>query len=220
VPVTHHQQSPARHGARTRTRLLDTAECLFAEKGFAATSVRDITAEAGCNLAAVTYHFGGKRNLYREVFRRRLAALREQRVASIRTASGDAGSLESVLASFAEVFVKPLISRGRSRSVLDLLQREMLDPHLPPEMYRAEFTGPVSGALASAMMSAVPDLDPRSARVCAISVIGQLVQLARQVRWARLQSSAREDVPPMREAVAQIVRFSAAGVRACANGAR
>ena len=85
MPVAQRQPSQADHGAETRTRLLDTAECLFAERGFAGTSVRDITADAGCNLAAVNYHFGGKQNLYREVFRRRLAALREQRLASIRT---------------------------------------------------------------------------------------------------------------------------------------
>ncbi len=215
MSVTQRQPSQAEHGAGTRKRLLDTAEWLFAEKGFAATSVRDITAEAGCNLAAVNSHFGGKQNLYREVFRRRLAALREQRLASLATAREEAASLEFVLTVFADVFLKPLVPQGRSRSVLDLLQREMLDPQLPPEVYRSEFTEPVSGALASAIMNAAPGLDARSARVCALSVIGQLVQLARQVRRARLQPGAGEEVPPLKEAVAQIVRFSAAGVRAC-----
>ena len=53
-------------------RLLDAAEKLFCEKGYEGTSVRDITAEAGCNIAAVIYHFGGKERLYQEMFRRRL----------------------------------------------------------------------------------------------------------------------------------------------------
>ena len=71
-------------GGPTRERLLDVAERLFAERGFGATSVRGITAEAGCNLAAVNYHFGGKDQLYEEVFRRRLGVMREHRLSSIR----------------------------------------------------------------------------------------------------------------------------------------
>jgi AcrR family transcriptional regulator len=55
----------------TRERLLDEAEALFAERGFDGVSVREITAKASCNLAAVNYHFGNKKNLYVEVFRSR-----------------------------------------------------------------------------------------------------------------------------------------------------
>src|SRR6202453_3063235 len=47
----------------TRTRILDAAEHLFAERGFRGTSVRAITALAGANLAAVGYHFGSKAEL-------------------------------------------------------------------------------------------------------------------------------------------------------------
>ena len=54
-----------------RDRILDTAEELFAQNGYYAVSVRQITAAAECNLAAVNYHFGNKKNLYLEVFRSR-----------------------------------------------------------------------------------------------------------------------------------------------------
>jgi AcrR family transcriptional regulator len=56
----------------TKDRILDTAEVLFAEKGFHAVSVREITSAAGCNLASINYHFGNKDNLYLEVFRARV----------------------------------------------------------------------------------------------------------------------------------------------------
>jgi len=220
VSAAQHSHSQADPGADTRKRLLDTAEMLFAERGFAAASVREITAAAGCNLAAVNYHFGGKRNLYLQVFRRRLTMLREQRIASIHTAREQADSLEVVLAAFADAFLKPLVPRRRSWSVLDLLLREMLDPQLPGEMYRSEFVEPVRGVLVSAMMSTTPGLDIRSARVCALSVIGQLVQVAQRLRRARLEPGVESTLPPLKETVAQIVRFSAAGVRACAREAR
>ena len=47
----------------TKTRILDAAEKLFGEKGFDATSLRDITTEADVNLAAVNYHFQSKESL-------------------------------------------------------------------------------------------------------------------------------------------------------------
>lgn len=56
----------------TVTRILDTAEILFAEKGFAETSLRNITTRAKVNLAAVNYHFGSKKSLIQAVFARYL----------------------------------------------------------------------------------------------------------------------------------------------------
>jgi AcrR family transcriptional regulator len=53
----------------TKNRILETAEALFAQKGYHAVSVREITMAAKCNMAAVNYHFNSKKNLYMEVFR-------------------------------------------------------------------------------------------------------------------------------------------------------
>ncbi|MED5240280.1 MAG: TetR family transcriptional regulator [Pseudomonadota bacterium] len=57
----------------TVDRILDTAEVLFAQKGFAETSLRAITSKAGVNLAAVNYHFGSKEALIQAVFERFLS---------------------------------------------------------------------------------------------------------------------------------------------------
>lgn len=59
----------------TVERILDVAEILFAEKGFAETSLRLITSKAGVNLAAVNYHFGSKKSLIQAVFARFLGPL-------------------------------------------------------------------------------------------------------------------------------------------------
>lgn len=55
---------------RTRTKILDAAEQLFAERGYRGTSVRAITELAEVNLAAVAYHFGSKAKLLTEVAQR------------------------------------------------------------------------------------------------------------------------------------------------------
>ena len=61
----------------TVERILDAAEVLFAERGFAETSLRTITSAAGVNLAAVNYHFGSKKSLIHAVFVRFLDPLVE-----------------------------------------------------------------------------------------------------------------------------------------------
>lgn len=51
-------------GEITRQRLLHAACDVFAARGFEAGTVREITDRAGANLAAVSYHFRGKEELY------------------------------------------------------------------------------------------------------------------------------------------------------------
>ena len=63
----------------------------FGEKGFDATSLRDITSEAQVNLAAVNYHFGSKEHLFQAVLRRRLDGLNEARVRALDEMESAAG---------------------------------------------------------------------------------------------------------------------------------
>lgn len=49
----------------TRERLIHAATQLFAQKGFDGASVKELAQAAGVNVSLVSYHFGGKENLYR-----------------------------------------------------------------------------------------------------------------------------------------------------------
>lgn len=64
-----------REGTDMRDAILDTAEIVFAEHGFAGAATRDIAAGAGVNQALIRYYFGSKEELFDEVFRRRGAVL-------------------------------------------------------------------------------------------------------------------------------------------------
>ena len=98
--------------ASTPERIVEAAERLFAERGYRATSVRAITEAAGSNLAGVNYHFGGKEQLYREVFGRHMKRLREVRLEAIEgveLGGGQDEDLEKLLGVFARAFFAPLV---------------------------------------------------------------------------------------------------------------
>lgn len=52
--------------------LLRSAEILFAEKGFAGTSIREIAKEANVNISMISYYFGSKEKLYEKLFEFRM----------------------------------------------------------------------------------------------------------------------------------------------------
>jgi hypothetical protein len=56
----------------TDIKILYSAEKLFAEKGFAATSTRDIAKSAGVNVSMISYYFGSKEKLFEEIFKVRM----------------------------------------------------------------------------------------------------------------------------------------------------
>ncbi len=76
----------------TRLNLIETATSLFAKKGYAAVSVRELAHAAGANVAAVSYHFGGKEGLYQAVLEEQFApiALLLERLPPLAAASGEA----------------------------------------------------------------------------------------------------------------------------------
>jgi len=91
----------------TKDRILDAAEHLFADQGFAATSLRQITAEAEVNLAAVNYHFKSKEALLSAVIERTLAPINRRRLELLSEleAHADGGHLDLNAAVLA--FVRP-----------------------------------------------------------------------------------------------------------------
>lgn len=64
-PETQDGQTGQERGVRARERLLQEATRIFAEKGFAGASTREICQAAGQNVAAIHYYFGDKAGLYR-----------------------------------------------------------------------------------------------------------------------------------------------------------
>ncbi|MDB5568738.1 MAG: TetR family transcriptional regulator [Tardiphaga sp.] len=85
----------------TRTAILLAAERLYAERGFADVTMRDIVAAADVNLAAVNYHFGSKDELIAELFVSRSLVTNRERLNELKTAEEAGGGRARIDAIFA-----------------------------------------------------------------------------------------------------------------------
>lgn len=117
----------------TRARILDAAERLFMAHGYDGTSMRQITGEAGVNLAAVNYHFGSKEALIQEVFRRRLNWLNEERMRALdeleATADGQALKPSQIVDAFFGTMIRMAEDEERGGVIfLRLLGRTLTEP--------------------------------------------------------------------------------------------
>jgi TetR/AcrR family transcriptional regulator len=106
----------------TRRALVAAATRLFAERGFDAVPIGAVAAEAGVNKALISYHFGGKRGLYREILVSTFAELAADLRAAEAKGRDASSTLRLLLGSFARVrerrpefpllFVREVLSHG------------------------------------------------------------------------------------------------------------
>ncbi len=128
----------------TRERLLDEAERLFADKGFAGVSVREITAAAGAHLSAVNYHFGSKHNLYLAVFRERwLPRARRILERLDRLAARGLPRPEDLVRTITEAFFSGFADDAERRRHHQLIHREMCRPGEALSLIVEEVTRPI-----------------------------------------------------------------------------
>lgn len=205
--------------AETRERILCAAERLFAEQGYGATSIRDITAEADCNVAAVNYHFGGKDKLYVETFRRLLVDLRDRRISSMRRDMSTVAdpTLEYFLESFANAFLEPLVDGSRGRLLLSFFANEMTGAHLPPGLFLEEFIRPMVQVTTEGLDRTGPPLDPQIARMCMMSIVGQLLHTLKALPFFSNPEGPHMVPTDLNDHIRHVVRFSAGGIRAYAT---
>ncbi len=104
---------------RTRTAILEAAERLYADRGFADVTLRDIVAAADVNLAAVNYHFGSKDELIAELFVTRSLALNRERLSELRAAEdrgGGRADISEVLRALVGPSLRGCLGPDRQRS--------------------------------------------------------------------------------------------------------
>ncbi len=141
----------------TKEKILDAAEELFADRGFASTSLREITTEADVNLAAVNYHFGSKLDLLRVVFARRFGPVNAERLE--RFDALEDPDVEEVLRAFVAPLFKRLREPGNGWSkFMQLVGRTYSDTNDEIRACLIEQIRVVAARFAGALQTALPEL--------------------------------------------------------------
>ena len=146
----------------TKNRILDAAEVLFAERGFADTSLRLITSEADVNLASVNYHFGSKKELIQAVLDRYLCLFMPDLDARLRVLMEQE---QLTLLQLFESFVEPLMKLSAVRAngpaiFMQLLGRGYIDSQGHLRRFITAHYGPILQRITQAISKANPALSP------------------------------------------------------------
>ena len=213
-----------RDAVETRDRLAGAAAELFAEHGFHGTTVRDIAARAGANVAGASYHFGSKEGLYLGTLRRHFGAIKERLDPEGIDEDPDAlaalsraevrGRLELRVRTILEILLGPPPGLHGT-----LMMREMCDPSEALPTIVEEFVAPQVRQLGAVLRRLEPHLSAADIERCVFSIMGQILYF-RFARPIQLQLLGRDEFPRgfLAKLAAHITEFSLGGMAHLAQG--
>ena len=199
--------------SETKEKILDAAERLIGEQGYAATSLRHVIAEAGVNLAAVHYHFGSKEELLDAVVLRHATPVNEERLARLDCVEAEAGSGPMIVEKVLEAFLLPTTQvASRSPEFVRLMGR-MLAEGMMPQIVDRHFQ-PAARRFVSALRRALPELPEEELLWRVHFMIGAMAHTMHQKPiFPEISGDATDLEPRMK----RLVTFLGAGLRAAAS---
>ena len=197
----------------TKQRILDSAEALFARHGFAGASLRQVTASANVNLAAVNYHFGSKENLINEVFRRRLDDLNSQRQQALQAVTVRPGyTLEDVL----DAFVRPALALSQDNKggagFVRVRARAYAEHNEQLRKFLHDNYGPALKEFAAAFARLLPHLDKQELYWRLDIVSGALTYA--MADFGMIKRRGTTELQHRELSSSHLIKFAAAGLRA------
>jgi len=204
-------------GTDTKERILDTAERLFAAHGFAGTSLRAVTKDAGVNLAAVHYHFGTKEDLLRAVLSRIVIPVNRERLQMLEQVEAAAGSAPPSLEGILEAFIAPdlrLIRDLGERGVIitRFLGRSYTEPAEMVQALSREHYEELGQRFMEAFARALPEVPQAEVYWRFKLVVGVLTYILADT--GPTMGGYAEDLSDVDGTLRRLVAFLAAGLRA------
>ena len=202
----------------TRERLLEIAGPLFAAHGFRDTGVKQICAAAGCNVAAINYHFGGKQDFYGAV----LAHAHQTAFAGSPMPEPQEGQdAAAEFATWLRWWIGSMLHPDKPVWLQTLMAREMVDPTPALDRMVERSIRPMYERLTAVVRRLLP---PRTkatvVRDCTNSVVGQVLFYKHAAPvLQRLGTMPDRDGAALGRLIDHIVAFSLAGI-ASASAAR
>ena len=197
----------------TKDRILDAAEELFAQFGFAGTSLRQVTSRADVNIAAVNYHFGSKENLVNEVFRRRMDEMSTQRLAALQASvEQHPGELEPILSAFVEPALAMAQDRHGGGAFVRVVARAYAEKNEKLRKFLSDHYGHVLREFAKAIAKTVPDLSKEELYWRLDFLAGSLTYAMADFGLIKRPAGVSEAAHRQR-AAHELIRFAAAGFK-------
>jgi AcrR family transcriptional regulator len=197
----------------TKERILHAAEDLFAQHGFAGTSLRQVTSRADVNIAAVNYHFGSKENLVHEVFKHRMDEMSEKRLASLSAAvEKDPADMEAILLAFIQPALALTLDR-HGASFVRVLARAYAEKNDGLRNFLSENYGQVLREFAKAIARCLPDLSKEELYWRMDFVAGALTYAMADFGLIKRQPGVSEK-SHCEKAAQHLIKFAQAGLKA------
>ena len=198
----------------TKDRILYAAEELFAQQGFASTSLRQVTSRADVNIAAVNYHFGSKENLINEVFRRRMDGMSRQRLALLAQALQQTpGDLEPIIAAFVQPALDIAQDRNGGAAFVRVIARAYAENNDSLRRFLSEQYGHVQREFAKAIQTCLPQLGKEQLYWRLDFLSGALTYAMADFGMIKRPADASEDVHRIK-AGRELIGFALAGFMA------
>ena len=205
----------------TKDRILDAAERLFADHGFAGTSLRTLTTEADVNLAAVNYHFGSKEALFQKVFARRVEPLNRARLELLDACESRSGNRSPALEEILRAFLAPALRLSHDPSsggpaFLRLMGRIYTEPGDFWKPVIAQFEE-VKNRFGAVLRRALADLPPVELFWRMHFLVGAMCHTMVDTYRLEVISGGLCDPTDVDGIIDRLVGFAAAGLRAPAG---
>lgn len=197
----------------TKERILHAAEDLFAQHGFAGTSLRQVTSRADVNIAAVNYHFGSKENLVNEVFKHRMDDMSEKRLSALAKAvENDPSDLEGILLAFIQPALALTLDR-HGASFVRVLARAYAEKNDGLRNFLSENYGQVLREFAKAIARCLPQLSKEELYWRMDFTAGALTYAMADFGLIKRQTGVSEKAH-CEKAAQHLIRFAKAGLQA------
>jgi AcrR family transcriptional regulator len=207
--------------SQTQRRIIESAGEIFADSGYRHATIRAISDRAGVNVAAVNYHFGGKKNLY-------MAVLKYWRSRAFEKYPFDptdyvTGSPQERLKAFVRVLLFRVLDEGDGSRFARLMAQEFIQPTSGFDMIVDETVRPLFGFLSATVRQLLKNRSSeQTATLCCASTVGQVFQfyLGRHVmrRLLDRESLNKEEIESIAEHIARFSLYAIEAISAESEG--
>jgi AcrR family transcriptional regulator len=186
----------------TKQKILDAAERLIAEQGYAATSLRQIIGSAGVNLASIHYHFGSKDDLLHQLMLRKAGPVNEKRIELLDRYAAESGGAPLPVEKVLDAFFAPMVETADAHPQFVRVMGRIVAEGLLPAVVEKSFQ-PMYSKFIGALRQALPEIPEEEFQWRIHFMMGVIAHTLLGAPGAHFQ-----------DRIVRLIRFLAAGFRA------